>query len=132
MAFDDEDEDDSPRGHPTQESQIFWSPNYSVSLYIRLPLDIPLTTSHLQSQAVTPATPGTPATPLTPQGPSLSRPLSPQQAGMRPIADYDYDDDEAYEFDTDDEEFDELEWQNQNASHFTVLDSSLPSANDST
>lgn len=49
---------------------------------------------------------------------------------MRPIADYDYDDDEAYEFDTDEDEFDEIEWQNQNAAHFTVLDSSLPTAQD--
>lgn len=32
VALDDDDEDESPRGHPAQESQIFWSPNYSVSL----------------------------------------------------------------------------------------------------
>lgn len=51
---------------------------------------------------------------------------------MRPIADYDYDDDEAYEFDTDEDEFDEVEWENQSAAHFTVLDSSLPTAQDGT
>ncbi|KAF8757998.1 Adenylate sensor of SNF1-like protein kinase [Rhizoctonia solani] len=77
----------------------------------------------------TPATPATPATPVTPQPMNGSRPLSPQQAGMRPIADYDYDDD-ADEFDTDEEDFDEEEWQNQNASHFTVLDTSLPPGHD--
>ncbi|CUA70674.1 carbon catabolite-derepressing protein kinase [Rhizoctonia solani] len=105
LCLDDDDEADSPR-HPSQESEIFWSPNYK------------------PSQAPTPATPATPATPVTPQPANGSRPLSPQQAGMPPITDYDYDDDvEAY---TDEEEFDEEEWQNQNASHFTVLDTSLP------
>lgn len=98
-----------------------------VSLYV--------TNAHIvvpyQSQVPTPATPATPATPVTPQAMSASRPLSPQQAGMRPIADYDYDDD-ADEFDTDDDEFDEIEWQAQNAGHFTVLDSSLPTAQDGT
>jgi hypothetical protein len=69
---------------------------------------------------------------VTPQPTNGSHPLSPQQAGMRPIADYDYDDDEAYEFDTDEEDFDEEEWQNQNASHFTVLDTSLPPGHDGT
>ncbi|CCO29918.1 hypothetical protein BN14_03942 [Rhizoctonia solani AG-1 IB] len=111
LCLDDDDEGDSPRGHPSQESEIFWSPNYK------------------PSQAPTPATPATPTTPVTPQPTNGLHPLSPQQAGMRPIADYDYDDD-ADEFDTDEEDFDEEEWQNQNASHFAVLDTSLPPAHD--
>ncbi|CAE6446506.1 unnamed protein product [Rhizoctonia solani] len=110
LCLDDDDDADSPR-HPTQESEIFWSPHYR------------------PSQAPTPVTPATPATPVTPQPANGSHPLSPQQAGMRPITDYDYDDD-ADEFDTDEDEFDEEEWQNQNASHFTVLDTSLPPGHD--
>ncbi|CAE6479160.1 unnamed protein product [Rhizoctonia solani] len=110
LCLDDDDEGDSPR-HPVQESEIFWSPNYK------------------PSQAPTPATPATPATPVTPQPTNGSGPISPQQAGMRPITDYDFEDD-ADEFDTDEEDFDEEEWHNQNASHFTVLDTSLPPGHD--
>ncbi|KAJ1306641.1 hypothetical protein OPQ81_007636 [Rhizoctonia solani] len=114
LCLDDDDEGDSPGSHPTQESEIFWSTNYR-------PSQAPT--------PVTPATPATPATPVTPQPTNGSRPLSPQQAGMRPISDYDFEDD-ADEFDTDEEDFDEEEWQNQNASHFTVLDTSLPPGHD--